>query len=49
MDLIRDILLLAQAAPAGREVGDFSTLTSDRETVVEHVWLLREAILWMRT
>jgi hypothetical protein len=41
MDLIRDILLLVRAVPAGQEVGDFSGLTADRETVVEHVWLAK--------
>ena len=39
MDLIRNILLMVQAAPPGQHVQDFSILEADQETVVEHIWL----------
>ncbi len=47
MDLIRSILLLAEAQPAGELLRDFSTLETehraDRRTVIEHVLLAQRS------
>lgn len=39
MDLLRSILLLAEAQPAGEPLSDFKSLGEDPKVIAEHVWL----------
>ena len=45
MDLIREILLLAQSRPAGEALRDFTSIKASEEEVVEYVQLLMDAKL----